>query len=377
MAVQGRRRGGAIVATALAGGIALGVFVVSGCAEQGGPAERGQDGKGLWHAASGQVRQAQLEGPVGVDPARALAVVRHAPEALVRAGGARVRTSMETVSGGTRLTIRGKGGYDFTRPVGRLTVTLPEGADGSVGRRAITEVFTPGALYMKNRGAGVPAGKWVRLETGALPDGDLLTSGATDPLAAAELLGGAREVAYVRDEWIGDTRVGHYWGTIDLDRAARAAPERDRAALAAAAKGFSSGTVAFDAYLDEAGRPRVLRYRFGVGARDARAGGRAPVGETRGPVGETRGPVDGTRGPVGGMGVATAPATFSPGGGAPGGGLPGAPAYQRQSAAPGTPMATPMTVVSTVELGSFGFRPDIWLPAPAEIYAGTVASPQK
>ncbi|MFF4226029.1 hypothetical protein ACFYZH_24625 [Streptomyces abikoensis] len=384
MAVQGRRRGGAIVATALAGGIALGVFAVSGCAEQGGPAERGQDGKGLWHAASGQVRQAQLEGPVGVDPARALAVVRHAPEALVRAGGARVRTSMETVSGGTRLTIRGKGGYDFARPAGRLTVTLPEGADGSVGRRAITEVFTPGALYMKNRGAGVPAGKWVRLDTGALPDGDLLTSGATDPLAAAELLGGAREVAYVRDEWIGDTRVGHYWGTIDLDRAARAAPERDRAALAAAAKGFSSGTVAFDAYLDEAGRPRVLRYRFGVGARDARAGGRAPVGETRGPLGETRGPVSGT-------GIATAPATFSPGGssvggpsvggssdggspgGSPGAGLPGAPAYQRQSAAP----ATPMTVVSTVELGSFGFRPDIWLPAPAEIYAGTVASPQK
>ncbi|MEU3353613.1 hypothetical protein [Streptomyces sp. NPDC037389] len=354
MAVQGRRRGGVIVATALAGGIALGLFAVSGCAEQGGSAERGQDGKGPWRGASGQVRQAQLEGPVGVDPARALAVVRHAPEALARAGGARVRTSMETVSGGTRLTIRGKGGYDFTRPAGRLTVTLPEDADGSAGRRAITEVFTPGALYMKNRGAGVPAGKWVRLDTGALVDGDLLTSGATDPLAAAELLGGAREVAYVRDEWIGDTRVGHYWGTIDLDRAARAAPVRDRAALAAAAKGFSSGTVAFDAYLDEAGRPRVLRYRFGVGARDARAGGRGPVGET---------------------GVATAAATYSPGR-RPG----GDPSYRQDMAPatpPATPMTVPMTVVSTVELGSFGFRPDIRLPAPAEIYAGTVASPQK
>lgn len=357
MAVHGRRRGGAIVAGAVAGGIALGLFTVSGCAEQGGPAERGQDGKGPWHGASGQVRQAQLEGPVGVDPARALAVVRHAPEALARAGGARVRTSMETVSGGTRLTIRGRGGYDFTRPVGRLTVTLPEGTEGSAGRRAITEVFTPGTLYMKNRGAGVPAGKWVRLDTGALVDGDLLTSGATDPLAAAELLGGAREVAYVRDEWIGDTRVGHYWGTIDLDRAARAAPVRDRAALAAAAKGFSSGTVAFDAYLDEAGRPRVLRYRFGVGARDARAGGRGPVGET---------------------GVApTAPATYSPGGDGDSGRRPDAAPAASPAASLATPLTVPMTVVSTVELGSFGFRPDIELPAPAEIYAGTVASPQK
>ncbi|MEX2984795.1 hypothetical protein [Streptomyces sp. C36] len=346
MAVPRHRRGSAVVAGAVAGGLAFGLLVVSGCAEKEPAGESAASGAG----GSSLVRQAREAAvPAAADPVRALAAVRHASAALARAGGAKVRTSMETVSGGTRLTIHGRGAYDFARPVGRLTVMLPEGGAGSAGHRPITEVFAPGALYMKNRGAGVPAGKWVRLDTGTLADGDLLTSGATDPLAAAELLGGAREAAYAGEERLGGERVDHYWGTVDLSRAARAAPERDRAALEAAAKGFSSGTVAFDAYLDRQGRPRLLRYRFGVADRDR--AGRADVG-------------------VGHRAVASAASASSA-------------AASAVAAAPATASATvsappsPMTVVSTVELSSFGFRPDISLPAPAEIYAGTVASPQK
>ncbi|MEU7135386.1 hypothetical protein [Streptomyces sp. NPDC046261] len=352
MAVQRHKRKGAVVAGAVAGGLALGLLVVSGCAEP----PQGEEGRGAGAAhgrGSSQVRQVrEAAGPAAADPTRALAAVRHAPRALARVGGARVRTSMETVSGGTRLTIRGKGVYDFDRPVGRLTVMLPEDAAGRAGHRPITEVFAPGALYMKNRGAGVPAGKWVRIDTGALPDGDLLTSGATDPLAAAELLGGAREVAYAGDERIGGDRVTHYWGTIDLSRAARTAPARDRAALAAAAKGFSSGTVGFDAYLDERGRPRLLRYRFGVADRVA---------------GRERTPVNGHR-PVTAAPPAMAPAASV---------SPAASSAAGAPAAAGSAPPSPMTVVSTVELFAFGFRPVIALPAPAEIYAGTVASPQK
>ncbi|GHF19050.1 MULTISPECIES: hypothetical protein [Streptomyces] len=320
MAVRGhgRRRTAAMAATAVAGGV-VAALLMSGCADPERAAD-GQDGK---HAA-GQVRQALGPG----EPTEALTTVRRAAGILARSGGARVRTSMETVSGGTRLTIHGQGIYDFARPVGQLTVMLPEDAEGAAEHRPITEVFTPGALYMKNRGAGVPTGKWVRLEAGSLADGDLLTSGATDPLAAVELLGGARGVAYAGSEQLDGEQVAHYWGTIDLGRAARTAPERDRAALAAAAKGFSSGTVAFDAYVDGEGRPHLLRYRFGV----AEAG--APAGRGR---------------------VTTAAAA---------------------SAVSGAP-AAPMTVVSTVELFSFGPAPDVSLPAPADIYAGTVASPQK
>ncbi|MFI9205032.1 hypothetical protein [Streptomyces sp. NPDC053048] len=347
MAVLRHRRGSGVVAGAVAGGLALGLLVVAGCAEK----EPAGDGPGAGSGGSGLVRQAhEAAAPGAADPARALATVRRASAMLAAAGGAKVRTSMETVSGGTRLTIRGRGVYDFERPVGRLTVLLPEGGAGSTGHRPITEVFAPGALYMKNRGAGVPAGKWVRIDTAALADGDLLTSGATDPLAAAELLGGARGVAYAGEELLGAERVAHYWGTVDLSRAAQAAPERDRAALEAAAKGFSSGTVAFDAYLDRQGRPRLLRYRFGVAER--KGAGRAAVGVSHRPPREAAGAPAASAAVSDGSGSAVASAT------------PSAP-------------PSPMTVVSTVELFSFGIRPDIALPAPGEIYAGTVASPQK
>lgn len=250
------RRSGRVTA----GGIAIGLLV-SGCAAQERPELRA-DLKSL----SGEARQAD-------DPGQAREALRHAARALAEAGGAKVRTSMETVSGGTRLTIHGTGGYDFARPAGELTVLVPADAAGATEHRAVTEVFVPGALFMKNRGAGVPADKWVRLSTPAFADGNLLTNGATDPLAAAELLGGAREVTYMRDERVGGVGVRHYWGTIDLGQAARAAPERDRGPLAVAARGFSSGTVRFDAYLDRQGLPRRLSHRFGV----ARGGSAAPM----------------------------------------------------------------------------------------------------
>ncbi|MFC5722655.1 hypothetical protein ACFP1Z_21015 [Streptomyces gamaensis] len=321
-----RRTGAAAVPRTAAAALALLLPCVSGCVPHG-PAEARPALHDDIRSVGGQARAAGDDG----DPGRARAALRRAARLLADAGGARVRTSMETVSGGTRLTIRGAGEYDFARPVGQLTVLVPADAAGSGEQRAVTEVFAPGALYMKNRGAGVPAGKWVRLATPALPDGNLLTSGATDPLAAAELLGGARQVTYMRDERIDGVPVKHYWGTIDLGQAARLAPERDRAPLAVAAKGFSGGTVAFDVYLDEQGRPRRLRHRFSVaerGAPDARSARGARGGRVRG--------------------------------------------------APQAPLAppAPMSVVSTVELDGFGTPVDVRLPAPADIYTGTVGSPR-
>ncbi|KNB51395.1 hypothetical protein [Streptomyces caatingaensis] len=308
MAAQGHRRRAAM-ATAMAGGLALGLLV-TGCAEQE-PDGDGQDGT----AGGGAEARWAVRTADAVHPGRAVEAMRRVAGALARTGGARVRTSMETESGGTRLTILGRGVYDFARPVGRLTVRVPQDARGTAEHRPITEVFTPGALYMKNRGAGVPPEKWVRLDTAALPDGDLLTSGATDPLAAAELLGGAREVTSMRDEGLDGMPVRHFWGTIDLAEAARRAPARDRAVLTAAARGFSAGTVAFDAFLDEEGLPRLLRYRFGVD--------------------------------------------------------------EREEAADGSGAGKRTTVVSTVELSSFGFAPDIRLPESGDIYAGRVRSPRK
>jgi hypothetical protein len=198
---------------------------------------------------------------------RPLDVLGRAADVLVEAGGAATRTSMETAAGGTRVTIRGQGAYDFRRQMGRLKVVLPtdaagKDAAGAEDHRPITELLVPGALYMKNRGAGVPDDKWVRIDTTTLKDGNLVTGGATDPMAAAELLRGADDVTYVGESELAGVTVHHYRGVADLNRAARAASPQSRAALGAAAKGFSKDAVPFDAYLDEDGRLRKVRHRF-------------------------------------------------------------------------------------------------------------------
>ncbi|MGP3635016.1 hypothetical protein ACTU45_16855 [Streptomyces sp. 24-1644] len=244
MVVQQRRCGGgalAVCALAVAGVMA----VAAGCSP-------GSDGRGR-----GQQLSAGVPGAGGPEEA-----LERAADVLAAAGSAEMRTSMETAAGGTRVTIRGQGAYDFRRQLGRVKVVLPKDAAGETGHRPITELLAPGALYMKNRGAGVPDEKWVRVDTTALEDGNLVTGGVTDPMAAAELLRGARDVTYVGETELAGVTVHHYRGTADLGRAARVASAESRGALTAAAKGFSTDTVPFDAYLDEDGRLRKVRHRF-------------------------------------------------------------------------------------------------------------------
>lgn len=244
MVVQQYRDGGgarAVRALAVAGVIA----VTAGCVGEAG-AGGGSDGSGQ-RAVAAQ---------------RPLDVLGRAAGVLAGAGGAQARTSMETAAGGTRVTIRGEGTYDFRRQTGRVMVALPTDAAGADDHRPITELLAPGALYMKNRGAGVPDDKWVRIDTTALKDGNLVTGGVTDPMAAAELLRGAGEVSYVGTSELTGVTVHHYRGVADLNRAARAASPQSRGALSAAAKGFSKDAVPFDAYLDEEGRLRKVRHRF-------------------------------------------------------------------------------------------------------------------
>ncbi|MFF3289447.1 hypothetical protein [Streptomyces sp. NPDC003023] len=237
MAVQHRRRGGAVAVAA-----AMAVATAAGCSGEGAAAEEGKAGAGRAGDAAGEVRRAA--------------------DTLTGARSSRARTSMEMATGGTRVTIRGEGGYDFVRGMGRLKVVLPPDAAGEEEHKPITELLTPGALYMKNRGAGVPADKWVRVDTTTLDDGNLVTGGATDPLAAAELLRAAYRVRYVGDVELSGQKMRHFTGTTDIGRAARMAEPHARASLAAAAKGFARDVVPFDVYLDQAGRLRKVRHRF-------------------------------------------------------------------------------------------------------------------
>ncbi|MER7740733.1 hypothetical protein ABTX34_20805 [Streptomyces sp. NPDC096538] len=213
---------------------------------------------GLGSAGCARSDAVTQEPPAG-DPAQ---VLRSAADALVDAGSSQTRTSLEMATGGTRVTIRGEGVYDFGRRLGRLKVLLPQDPAGAAVRRPITELLAPGALYMKNRGAGVPADKWVRVDTATLSDGNLVTGGATDPFAAAEVLRGTRSATFVGRTEVAGARVRHYRGTADLEAASREASEVNRGPLGAAAKGFATARVPFDVYLDDEGRIRKIRHRF-------------------------------------------------------------------------------------------------------------------
>ncbi|MFE3515317.1 hypothetical protein [Streptomyces sp. NPDC059166] len=246
MVVRQQRCGGgalAVCALAVAGAMTVG----SGCS--GGVGDGG-DGAG------------ERAVTVGAEVGSPAAAVGRAAAALVEAGSAEARTSMESAAGGTRVTIRGQGVYDFRRQLGRIKVVLPKDAAGAEEHRPITELLAPGAVYMMNRGAGVPDGKWVRIDTTGLDDGNLVTGGVTDPMAAAELLRGARDVTYVGRTELAGVKVRHYRGTADLGRAAREASPSSREAMAAAAKGFSKDAVPFDAFLDDEGLLRKVRHRF-------------------------------------------------------------------------------------------------------------------
>ncbi|MGW0949798.1 hypothetical protein ACWD4O_45725 [Streptomyces sp. NPDC002623] len=237
MAERQRRQVGAAVLWGIVAGVCGVCAGAAGCSGGGAAAEDGR----------------------AADPVETL---HRAADALVEAGTSKARTSMEMATGGTRVTIRGQGVYDFRKQLGELRVLLPQDPSGASEHRPITELLAPGALFMKNRGAGVPADKWVRVETATLTDGNLVTGGATDPFAAAEVLRGTRTATYVGRTEVAGTAVRHYRGTADLTVAAEDASEGGRDSLRAAAKGFATARVPFDVYLDDEGRIRKVRHRF-------------------------------------------------------------------------------------------------------------------
>lgn len=230
-----QQRRGAAAALGLAVALASAAAGLTGCSDQ---------------AAGAQDR-------LSADP------VYRAADVLSGAGSSLARTTTRLEGGHNAVTVQGTGGFDYRRRLGRLTVVLPgQQPAGTSAAAPITEVLAPGALYMKNRAQGVPPGAWVRVDTARLPDGELVTGGVTDPMAAAEVLRGARSVAFVDEQVLDGVQVRHYRGTADIARAARLSAGQDRSALQAEAGGLASRSVPFDVYLDGQGRPREVREVF-------------------------------------------------------------------------------------------------------------------
>ncbi|WP_052849291.1 hypothetical protein [Streptomyces avicenniae] len=198
-------------------------------------------------------------------------VVRRAPDVLAGSGTSHAFTALRMASGGTRITIEGEGRFDYGERTGELRLTLPEG-------ERVTEVFVPGLLYIKNRGAGVPADKWVRIDTGAVRDGNLVTGGATDPITAAELLRGVTYAADLGWAEVDGERLRHYRGVTDIATAAERATGGAREQLATAVGGFTRTQVPFDVYLDARGLLRKVRHQFSFAGGGGGGGGTGPGG---------------------------------------------------------------------------------------------------
>ncbi|MFF2751597.1 hypothetical protein ACFVVA_39425 [Kitasatospora sp. NPDC058048] len=187
--------------------------------------------------------------------ADALTAVRNAPDITGRTGSAHAATELVTESTEKKASFSGTGGYDYVKRIGRLEVQVPPGA-ATTGK--IVEVVLPGTVYLQNSGAKVPAGKWVKLDVRQLPDGNLVSSGATDPASAAGALRGAQKAEAVGTETVDGVALHHFRGTLDLVKAADATGGRGGDGLRTGAQTFTVKEVPYDAWLDDQGRLRKV-----------------------------------------------------------------------------------------------------------------------
>lgn len=188
-----------------------------------------------------------------------LTAVRSAADITGRTGSARTTTELVTESADKKAVFNGTGGYDYVKRVGTLEVTVPPGA-ATTG--TIREIVLPGTVYLQNSGAKVPEGKWVRLDVRQLPDGNLVSSGATDPASAAGALRGAQSAELVGTETVGGVLLTRYKGTLDLAKAAEATGGRGADGLRMAAQTFTVKQVPYEAWLDAQGRLRKVVETF-------------------------------------------------------------------------------------------------------------------
>lgn len=199
-------------------------------------------GGGAGHEAGSSADQ------LSADP---LTAVRSAADITGRTGSVQAVTELTTESGEKKAVFNGTGGYDYVKRIGRLEITVPPGA-ATTGK--IVEVVLPGTVYLQNSGAKIPEGKWVKLDIRQLPDGNLVSSGATDPASAAGALRGAQQAELVGSETAGGVELKHYKGVLDLAKAAEATGGRGGDGLRMAAQTFTVKEIPYEVWLDGQGR---------------------------------------------------------------------------------------------------------------------------
>ena len=198
--------------------------------------------------AAGAAKAADSSDVLSADP---LTAVRSAADITGRTGYVQDATTLQTVSATKKMTLHGTATYDYSTRLGLMVITIPPG-EGTTGK--LTEVVSPGVVYMQNSGAKVPAGKWVEVNVQQLSDGNLVSSGATDPASAANALRGAQTAKLVGSSTVRGVVLKHYQGTLDLATAANATGGGAATGLSLAAQTFTVKQVPYQVWLDQHGR---------------------------------------------------------------------------------------------------------------------------
>ena len=138
---------------------------------------------------------------------------------------------VQGVPGGT-ITITGEGAFDYVGRQGAFTLNLPAIAGMQLGQ--IQAVSTGSTIYEKfpPQLASLLGGKpWVKIDLNALGQGagidfdSISQASSSDPTQALQFLrGSGADMVEVGKEQVRGEPVTHYRGTIDLNKAAAAAP---------------------------------------------------------------------------------------------------------------------------------------------------------
>jgi hypothetical protein len=176
--------------------------------------------------------------------------VAEAAQTTTHAGGALVSItgSITSPNTGTTLTLEGQGSMNFSAHEGNLVLVmsgLPASLQSRLHGRSLqmSELFKSGSLYIGSPlfAGQLPGGaRWLRLDLTRLGqaiglDPTSLASGGADPTATLKYLSaGGGTASIVGHEAVRGVATTHYAGTLDLLKAAEAAPHANRAELRAA-----------------------------------------------------------------------------------------------------------------------------------------------
>jgi hypothetical protein len=161
--------------------------------------------------------------------------VAEAATKTTEAGSSRIEFTMAMEAEGRSLTMRGEGVFDYSPPIGRMTLdlgNLAELAGGELGNGRVEFVLDGAAYYMKfpqvtERFFGK---QWLKIdleEVGELTGADLgaLQQANQNPAQLMQFLRASDDIEELGKEEVRGVETTHYRARVDLDEAAERGAE--------------------------------------------------------------------------------------------------------------------------------------------------------